>query len=238
MIGYDNLAINHQILLDLPFREADGAITRDEAKPHHQNVALVDTPTWAKLVSGLGVITLNGTSEYLELARLACVDLDFIAGDYSIGGWFNWAAGDPSQIIIGRYEEDVSGWELYLYDDPNYYLTLRHHHAGTIVDLHPRSACYSGGWTQGVNHFMGISRTGGGDAIHYRNGVALTMTCSTGGLVDPETEVTRDLVIGTRFTKTGNYFKNNLWRPRVWGRALSAEEWMQIFEYERHWFNV
>ncbi|MBA7578825.1 hypothetical protein ES708_20691 [subsurface metagenome] len=236
MIGYDNLPINHQILLDLPFREAIRAITHDVAKPHHQDVDLIDTPTWEALASGLGVIDLNGTSEYLELAALACGDLNFMSGDYSLGGWFNWASGDDSQIIIGRYELDVGGWELYLYEDPNLYLTLRHHHAGTIVGDHPRSACYSGGWTQGVWHFMGVSRSGS-SAVFYRNGVALATACSVGGLVDPET-CAQDMVIGVRWDKGSNHFKGKLWRPRAWPRELSAEEWAKIFEYERHWFGV
>lgn len=236
MIGYDKLAINHEILLDLPFREGVRAITRDVAKPHHQDVDLIDTPTWEALASGLGVISLNGTSEYLELANAACADLDFISGDYSLGCWFNWASGDDSQIIIGRYELDVGGWELYLYDDPNLYLTLRHHHAGTIVEEHPRSACYSGGWTQGVWHFMGVSRSES-SAVFYRNGVALATAFSVGGLVDPET-CAQDMVIGVRFDKGSNHFKGKLWRPRIWGRALSEGEWKQLFEYERHWFGV
>lgn len=233
MLGYDNYNINHQILLDLPFREAIGTITHDVAKPHHQDIDLINTPTWESLVSGLGVIALNGTNEYLELATAACADLDFTSGDYSIGFWFNWESGDSSQIVIARYELNVSGWEVYLYDDPNYYLTLRHHHAAGATT---RTGCYSGGWTQGTWHFMGISRSGNA-AIHYRNGVALTTTHDIGGLIDPET-CGQDLVIGVRYTKNADHFKGKIWRPRAWSRILSASEWEQIFERERHWFNV
>jgi len=233
MIGYDKLAINHQILLDLPFREAIRALTRDVAKPHHQDVALINAPTWESLVSGLGVIDLNGTSQYLELATGACVDLNFTNGDYSIGGWFYWeSGGEDDQHIIGRYDVDVDGWELYLYD-PTGSLNLRHHHAGGASI---RSACDSYGWTQNVWHFMGVSRSGA-TAAFYRNGGAVATTCSVGGLINPET-CGEDLTIGVRFDKASEYFKGKLWRPRIWGRALSEEEWAQIFEYERHWFGV
>jgi len=233
MIGYDKLATNHQILLDLPFREAAGAITRDVAKPHHQDVDLIDTPTWAPLVSGLGVIDLNGTSEYLELALAACADLNFMAGDYSIGCWFYWeSGGEDDQHIIGRYDVDVDGCELYLYY-PTGSLNLRHHHA---VGASLRSACDSYGWTQNVWHFMGVSRSGMA-ANFYRNGVAVATTCSVGGLIDPET-CGEDLTIGVRFDKGSEYFKGKLWRPRIWGRVLSADEWAQIYEVEKHCLGV
>ena len=253
MIGYDKIAEHSDILLDLPFYEGIGIITRDQAKPHHQDVDLKNTPTWGRTQTGeyefsnafdwgfdsgigIGVITLDGANEYLELDNAVSLDLDFMASDYSIGAWIYWTTGKPSQIIIGRYQLDVGGWELYLFDDPNYYLSLRHHHAATLVPPvtgNPRSGCYSSQWVKNTWHFVGISRSGA-TAIHHRNGVALI---TTGTLVDPET-CAQDLVVGIRFCKTNNNFKGSIWRPRVWNRALSASEWLNIFERERHFFGV
>lgn len=230
MLSYDKLSFNHQILLDLPFREGVGAITRDVAKPHHQDIDLINTPTWENLASGLGVIAFNGLSEYLELAFADCADLDFTTGDYSYGVWVNREAGVPSQIIIGRYVLSNNGWEIYFFD-PAETLSLRQHHAaGASV----RTSCWSAGWTLNTWHFLGISRTGGGNAIHYRNGVALT---TIGDLLDPEA-CNQDLVMGARYTKNANYFKGKMWRPRVWDRTLSAKEWARLFSIERHWFGV
>ena len=66
---YDSLSFNHSMLLDLPLREATGAITQDVAKPHHL-VTLHNTPTWAEWAgSGLGVLSLNGVNEYLLMKR-------------------------------------------------------------------------------------------------------------------------------------------------------------------------
>ncbi len=73
---YDNLGINREILLDLPFREGTGVITHDVAKPHHP-ITLVNTPTWTTLDSGFQVLTLNGTNEYLQCLAASCADLDF-----------------------------------------------------------------------------------------------------------------------------------------------------------------
>ena len=247
MRGYDKIEEYDGILLDLPFYEGLGAITRDQAKPHHQDVKLINSPLWDRtefgdeafgLGYGLGfnsrggpsVLTLNGANEYLELGNADCVDLDFIASDYSVGIWMKWTTGVDSQIVIGRYQVDVSGWEIYLYSSPNLYLTQRHHHAGGAA---VRSGCYSGPWAKDVWHFLGISRTGA-SSIHYQNGVPLVVT---GALEDPET-CARDLVIGIRFSKDANWFKGSLWRPRIWDRALPVEDWLAIFEAERDFFGV
>jgi len=236
--GYDKLTENNGIAMDLPFYEATGAVTRDQAKPHHYDVTLVNTPTWETIASGLCVITFaNLTHHYLELASAACVDLDFQGGGYSLGCWFNWQSTATSLNVMGRWATDISGWEVYLFAGGagQNYLTLRHHHAGTLVGGNPRSACYSTGWTESTWWFMGISRTGGAEAIHYRNGQPVTVV--TSGLVDPET-CNQDLTMGVRYTKNADYFKGSLWRPRAWNRALTAADWEIIFEKERDWFGV
>ncbi|GAI86583.1 unnamed protein product [marine sediment metagenome] len=235
MIGYDNLAINHQILLDLPFREGVGAITHDVAKPHHQDVDLINAPTWESLVSGLGVIDLNGTNQYLQLLAAACEDLDFTAGDYSLGGWFFFRSGEADdKTPMSRFLLDNNGWELYHWT--NEILTLRHHHAAGAT---LRTAGHSEGWAYDKWWFMGVSRSGA-SAQFYRGDigglVALPTTISDGGLINPEACV-QNLYIG-RDTTGVNLHNGKLWRPRAWGRALAEGDWMKIFDYESHWFGV
>ena len=104
-ILYGNVPYNREILLDLPFREAAGIVTQDMAKPHHPMV-MANTPDWATLDSGLGVLDLNGANEYLYCLAASCLDLDF-TGDYSLCGWIKWETGDDSQIVIGRYGIDT-----------------------------------------------------------------------------------------------------------------------------------
>lgn len=236
MKGYDNILANHQLLLDLPFYEGVGTITRDQAKPHHQDVDLVLTPPWDSVaLSDLGVISFDGTThEYLELAGASCADLNFTTGDYSIGTWVTWGNGtDDDQTVIARYVDTTNGWELYLYDGggADRTLTMRHHHAGGATT---RTGFYSTDWTYDTWWFIGISRSGVAGQ-HYRNGVAITTTSDT--LIDPET-CAADLVIGIRETKDANHLFGSQWRPRIWNRALSAAEWLQIFESERDWFGV
>jgi len=264
MIGYDGISIHEDILLDLPLSEGAGTVVRDQAISHHEHVNQNDPGggefVWARGLTegqnaygrgfdwgfdariGIGCLEFSTSGGgftdgvYLDLAAVDCVDLNFIADNFSIGIWINWVDTTWSEIVIGRYTVNASGWELYLtrvgiID----YLTLRHHHAGTLVGGNPRSACYSVGWTPGVWCLMGVSRIGGGEGLHYRNGVAVEMT--TQGLVDPETS-NNDLVIGCRYTKDSYWYSGQMWRPRIWNRVLSELEWLDIFEKERDFFGV
>lgn len=240
MKGYDKWALNKQMLLDLQFTEGTGILARDSAKPHHDPITVVDPGggvfSWASLATGQPYVNFapagGGPADgvYLECDAADSADLNFTTGDYSIGGWINMSSTGQSLQIINRYALDTDGWELYWYD---FYLTLRHHHAGEATD---RTACYSYAWGTGAWYFMGISRSGG-YARMYRNGVALAMGCSDGGLIDPAT-ANRDLLLGARFTKDADWYKGYQSRMRVWGRSLTAADWAAIFNSERHWYGV
>jgi len=228
---YDSLPFNMYCEFDTPFREGVGVISQDVSK-NHSVVTLVNTPTWSSLDTGLGYLTFDGTTEYAEAQSTDTGNLDFTTGDYSLAAWINITDNTLTQIIMGRYELNVSGWELYwLNSGGNRYMTLRHHHAGGTAE---RSACYSLGWTESVWTLCGISRTGGGDQVHYRNGVEVDVT-GNASLEDIETE-TRDLTIGVRYSKDANYYKGGLYRPRCWSTALTADDWLTIYELEKGWF--
>jgi len=232
-VHYDDIDVNEDILLDLPFREGTGAITQDVAKPHH-SVDLIGAPTWTPLASNLMTLNMDGATQYLECQGADSADLDFTTHSYSIWGWLNWTVDDFSQIVIGRYELDQSGWELYLTQGAGgNYLSLRHHHGGT------RTAAYSLGWTPGVDWFFGVVRFGTG-VFMIRNGVAVTVTTSVGGLQNPGT-CNEDLVIGARFTKDNNFLKGMLWRPRVAGGLglngiITPNRFNQVYAREGVWF--
>ena len=226
---YDSISYNENVLLDLPFMEATGTVTRDIAKPHHL-VSLVNAPTWSTLGSGLGVLTFNGTNEYAQCLNADSADMEFTSGDYSIAGWINWTDTATSEIIIGRYELSVGGWELYLYNNAGtYYLTLRHHHAGGGT---ARTGANSTGWTPGSWVHFGVSRSGT-SAQFYRNGVAVDTTSDT--LIDPET-TTQDLVISTRYTKNSDWYKGPLVNLKVFDEELTSNDFRNMYEIEKRWF--
>lgn len=244
--GYDNIAENKGLLLDLPFYEGIRAITKDQAKPHHP-IALNDPGggsfVWTTLASGIMVLEFvttgggAGQGVYLESLAADTADLDFISGDYSIGCWINWTWDGQSLIIIGKYGVDLDGWEIYL-DESGGRNTVSQRHSHNSLAPNTNSNCYSTGWTPGVWTFLGISRIGGNlYPQHYRNGNFIAMHYEASGMLDPDT-CNRDLVIGTRFTKDANWYKGQMWRPRIWNRALSASEWKKIFEAERDWVGV
>ena len=227
-IHYGDMDINASILLDLSMEEGIGAILHDVATPSRL-VTLVNAPTWTALPSGLMTLVLNGTDEYGQCLNADCVDLEFTSGDYTILGVVDWTINEFSQIIIARYELSVGGWELYLTNAASLnYLTLRHHHAGGASF---RTAAYSLGWTPGTKWVFGVTRSGA-SAQFYRNGEAVTTVSDV--LIDPEA-TTKDLVIGTRFTKGENFFKNVLYRPRIIGAALTAAQHKTTYELIKEW---
>jgi len=248
MKGYDNIPENENILLDLPFYEGTGIITRDQGKPHHQNVSLNDPGggsfVWTVLASGLMVlefVTVGGGVDdgvYLDLPAADCADLNFTAGDFSVGVWIKWdSTFGLSEIIIGRYGALLDGWELYL-DISSGRNTVSQRHNHSSIAGNDNSNCFSVGWTPGVWAFLGVSRTGGNlYPQHYRNGVPLLMSYEITGMLDPDT-CNRDLVIGCRYSKNANWYKGQMWRPRVWNRVVTAAEWLIMFNKERAWFGV
>ncbi len=236
-VHYDSLAINRNMALDLPFREGVGTITHSVAKTHPA-VSLINTPTWTPLDSGLGVLELNGTNEYLEASAADTLNLDFTNTDYSVGGWFRIdSGGDDDKTLMSRFLLSNTGWELYHYTTLT--LQMRHHHASNAPGL-VRSSAYSHGWAYGNWYFMGFSRLQATQsAIFYRGDVAgnfnaLTTICN-GGLLDPDSSPV-NLNIG-RNPLNENHNKGGFWRPRIWfERYLSEVEWQQIWEKEVEWF--
>lgn len=230
---YDKLALDYGMLLDLRFREGSGLVTKDLALPHHE-LTLVGPPTWIQ-VPPANITVLDFLGDYLECSAADTADLDFTTGDYSIACWVNPVDTSTSMNIAGRYALDTDGWEVYFFDLPvNGYLQLRHHHASLAPDN--RDGCYSTGWAENIWQLVLITRSGL-YPLHYRNGVLLTMAYEAGGVKDPDT-ANRDLVVGARYTKNGDWYKQYQWGLRIWDRALSLFEAQLMFEMERAQFGV
>lgn len=242
--SYDKIGINEDILFDLPFSEGVGVITQDIAKLHHP-VSFEDPGTgvlsWDILNSGLKVLDFlpagpaTAEGNYLECDSTKTADLDFTIEDYSFGMWMYQRTMNQSQLLAGKYIVNSRGWEIYTTLATGiYYLSLRHHHANSNTT---RSSASSVGWNFENWWFVGISRVAG-YPLMYRNGTAVEMSYSDGGIKSPESSAADDLVIGARYTKDANWINGKYWRPRIWGRALSAIEWSELFEKERNFFGV
>ena len=234
VIGYDSHVLGREIMMDLTLEETNGLVCRDRAKPLRV-VALNGVPAWDQVPSRYPTLDFNGAADYLDCSAADTVDLNFTDGDYSIAVWVNYSDTTRSQIVIGRYGVDLDGWEVYLdASAATKYLTQRHHQAAD------RQGCFSVGWAESTWWLLGITRhkaAGTSYPIHYRNGVALDMEYTVGGLLDPLT-CNRDLVLGCRFTKDDNFYLGEMGRPRIWGAALSAADHLMLFERERHFLGV
>lgn len=244
MIGYDNLSIDHQILLDLPFREATGLITHDVAKPHHIADGTGHNPSWdtvwpATGPSDLGILDFDGVAQYLEIpAATVALALDF-TGDFALAAWIYPVYTAQAMVIMCLNDTFVCGWCMYLYDNPvlGPVLSLRTSQGGVPPD---HTECYAAGFPDSEWQLVGFSRDSASlSATCYKNGQPVTTVLGPTGMLDPTAcGGAVNLYIGRQNPPTGSYYKGKMWRPRAWPRKLSDEEWLQLFDYERHWFNV
>lgn len=236
-VHYDDLDINRDIVLDLPFREGIGTVTHSVAKTKPVVTIVPNAAPWSTLDSHLPFLTLDGATEYLWASAADTGNLNFTSQDYSVCGWFRIdSGGDDDKTLMSRFLVSVDGWELYHYTTLT--LQMRHHHvsqgAGNL-----RTSAYSAGWAFGTWYFMGFSRSGAVGQF-YRGTIdgvlaALTTICN-GGLVDPDT-CNRNLYIGREAVPSSNSYKGGLYRPRAWNaRALTEADWRWIFERELRWF--
>ena len=235
MLGYDKISLNHGMLLDLPFREATGAITHDVAKPHHI-AALTNAPTWDEIaLSGLGVIEFNGTNQYLQIPAADSQDLDF-TGDFTLAAWIYPVYTAQAMVIMCRNTTDGCGWCMFLYDNPE---------LGTLLSFRTNQAgdhreCYAAGFPDSQWALAGYSRDSAGLlATCYENGEPLTTVPDPDGMMDPDPcGAANKLLIGVQEGEISNFYKGKMWRPRAWNKKLSASEWKELFAMERNFFGV
>jgi len=191
-------------------------------------------PAWVQLLSGVWVLEYDGTADYMDAPEADTIQMDIVTRKYTILCWINWIDTGNSEVIIGRYHVSAHGWELYLYNNAgNYYLTQRHHHAGLVVDAQTRSASYSNNWTPGTTWHMAVVFNGNGtDCSHYRNGVPLAVTSSTGGIRNPESCTGHDLVFGIRHDLASDYYEGWMSPPVMVDYAMSQDEINKIYHSE------
>jgi len=121
--------------------------------------------------------------------------------------------------VMGKHDVDNCGWELYLTEQGGvHYMTVRHHHAAGATT---RTGFYSTGWAYSEWHLFSCSRIGT-TGYHYKDGEPIATVSDT--LIDPESSVARDWILGVQYDEWDNWFKARFHRPRAWSRALSADE--------------
>jgi len=238
MIGYDNREINHGIVLDLPLQEGVGLITHDLAKPHHI-ATLTGPPLWKEVLaegigpSDLGILLLDGATEYLQIPGADTLDLDF-TGDFSLAAWVYPVFAAQPMVIMCRNTTDACGWCMFLYDNPTLgpLLSLRTNQAGSHTE------CYGADFTDSQWQLVGYSRLTGLTATCYRNGRPITTVGGTGILNPIACGAANKLLVGVQEGEASDFYAGYKWRPRAWPRQLSDADWLSLWEHERHWFGV
>lgn len=227
--GYDNIWLNSQLLLDLQFREAQGALYQDYAKPHHVVTGEGGIPYWIVLASDLNCLGFSATppEDYVQATNAASLDLDFTTEDFSLAVWI-----DPdvpgNRYLFNRGLTLQDGWRFFY--DTNEALVL-----GTttgVTDYFTESvedAVVVGEWM-----LAGCTRIDT-DVRIYKNGRDVTAVYAAHG--DPDTSA-RLFYIGRSDGGAGPY-EGYMWRPRIWGdRGLTSAEHLSMFEMERGYFGV
>lgn len=226
-IGYDHLNVNLELLLDLPLMEGTGTNTQDFAKPHHV-CTLVGTPTWQNLDNGLPYLDfVPGNPDYIRALQAATTDLDFTSGDFSLAAWLIPDALGNRDIFC-RESASVDGWSFWLGGTGEMYFSTNQAAAvqntiGTAGDV-----------AIGTPVLVSVARSGASARI-YTNGLDTTATPAVH--INPLT-ANRNLYIGVNNLAGAGWYDGDMWRPRIWGRQLSAAEMLQMFEMERHLFGV
>lgn len=226
---YDLMRTNFQALLDIRFLEGTGTAVNDFAKPHHL-CTCTGAPTWASLaLNNLNVLDFNpATPDYIIIAAAAAVDINFTAGDFSLGVWIEPdALGVRNPMTKGVHETDGYAWQIQgdgsmsLYTSQAWAHQVTHSVAGDIV----------------VNTWQFIVATRDGANVRlYTNGIDVTGTY--GVHIDPVSAVANNFYIGVNDAAGAAWYDGAMWRPRVWGRALPIEEIGFIFDMERDLLGV
>ena len=227
MYLYDKFAYNRQLLLDLQTREFTGTLTYDHARPHHI-MTLHGTPTWTQAASDLNYLDYDSAHpDFLDCPAVNTADLDFTSGDFSLACWIAYG-GVGFRYLMCRGLTDTDGWEWAITTDSE--LWLRTNQAAAHQDTESAAGVIPlTTWT-----FAATVRSGA-SVVHYVNGVQSLGTAGTH--VNPLT-ANRELHIGINDAEAAGLYDGSLWRPRIWGRALSAAELLSIYRLERGMLGV
>jgi hypothetical protein len=229
MIGYDNLRTNQEMLLDLQMREYTGTLTQDWAKPYHAGATLTGTPTWQLLGNDLTYLDFNlANPDSIIILAAASADLDFTAGAFSGAVWI--APDAYGNRYLYHKSSAGNGWGFWI-NSASPYLVFTTEQAGPTYQSTEGGA----GLILTTWQLVGFTRSGA-TARLYLNGRDVTATAATH--VNPASAAAANFTIGTTTGGGAGKYDGDMWRPRIWGRALAAWEMRAIYAYERDLFGV
>ena len=228
-IGFDNLAINHQLCLSLPFREGVGTLTHDISKNQMEFTLRGGPATWTPLIPGIGVLDfLAANPDWLDCPGADSAALNYTTSDFSLVGWVNLSTLAANRMIFCRGLLDTDGYHWAILMDGS--------HALYTNQAAANQSSISGVGLITINNWflLGVSRDGT-SVRTFINGQDVTET--EGTHIDPVASV-REIHIGIYDNETGSPFSNQMWNPRAWSRALTSIDHKYLWYTERDWFEV
>ena len=230
MVGYDNLDINHNIILDLPFTEATGTIAHSVAKNRYP-FTLTGAPATYALASGLAVLDFTaGTPDFLEAAIAAAAEMDFTSEDFSYAGWVNpdSLVGDRELLCHGL--DSTDGYDVRCLANGSIQFASNQAAAQQLV-ISAVGSVVINTW-----QLIGISRTGATVQI-FKNGLEMAYVAQP-AIIDPLTSA-RKVLFGIYDDETTDPWSQYIGRQRAWlNRQLTAANHRFLWDTERHWFGV
>lgn len=223
MKGYDNLALNHQIELDLTLEEMTGALVFCRSK---QDIVatLNGLPTWQQFVNGLQYLDFDPANpDWLEVPA-AATGLNFTAGDFSLAVWAR-IDDAVTRTLMCRGLANTDGWMLHVSNTGR--VGLATFQAGATQTTYSTIAIAAATF-----YLIGITRID--TAVRtYVNGEDVTDAPDTH--VDPLTSA-RDLHIGILDNEVNDPWDGGMHRPRAWSRLLAPAEMRLLYDMDKDKF--
>ena len=218
-IGYDNLALNIQLELDLTLEEMVGTLAYCRSKRDIVGT-LHGVPVWTALASGLPTLEFDLANPDWVDVPAAATGLNFTAGDFSLAVWAHIDALATSTLMC-RGVANTDGWLLQV--DNTGRIGVATFQAAATQTTYSTASIAINTW-----YLIGATRSGA-DILTYLNGNEITDAPDTH--VNPLTSA-RELHIGVLDDEASSPWDGGMYRPRAWARALTAMEMLQLYRME------
>ena len=231
-IGYDNLDINHNLVLDLPFEQGSAALPARDRSKNHYPFTLTGAPA-PYVIPASGHNTLDftpGNPDFLEAAIANVPDLDFTTEDFSLAVWIcpDTLVGDLELMCHGLDATD--GYDVRIMADGSVVFSSNQAAAQQQV------ASAAGVVVVDVWRLIGISRSGVLVQI-FLNGIEVAYTAQP-DIVNPLTSA-RKVLFGVYDDEATDPWSQYMGQPRAWlDRQLAARDHRFIWKTDRNRYGV
>jgi uncharacterized membrane protein len=212
-------------VLQLHFEEANGATSFDDSSGNHFGATCTTCPTAGQRGVHGSAITLDGSSQQLEISDNDQLDLE---SDFTIALWVkpgNWYNGQQT-TFIAKGDGSANADANYLFGKAasgDQALQFAYYNAGWQTLLDTSGATYTD--DQWVHVALVVNATNN-EVSFYRNGELLS-TQSADFTNHPITTTTSSLVIGN-YRNASQYFAGSLDEVVIYNRTLGSEELYDI----------